>query len=212
MRLAILAASGGAALLLGGCNMITSPTPMFSGADVLGQAQMRPGVWTQDQTSCPFDERQPMDAWPHCAGGWVARPGGVLAAPGGDPKPALHFYPTLLVAGDPPILQVRADDKPGAPPTYIYMGVKVLKTDAEGRIIAYQDWPALCGPPPPTDANGPTHNGQTLQPFAGLVLDKDDPNCVASSPAPIRISAARSEAWREKDAIDHAHWVRDGDK
>jgi hypothetical protein len=213
MRWTILAAGCGVALMLGGCNLITSPTPMFSSADVRGQAQTRPGVWTEDQKDCAFDERQPMDTWPHCASGWVVQPGGVLAAPPGDPPPPLHLYPTLLVAGDPPILQVRADDKPGAPPTYVYLGVKVLKTDAEGRITAYKGWPALCGPPPPKNTDGsPTNNGRTLQIIEGLKPDPDGANCIASTPAPIRLSAARSEAWRDNADHDHAHWVRDGEK
>jgi hypothetical protein len=202
-------------LVLGGCNMITSPTPMFSAADVKGQAQLRPGVWTDDRKDCAFDQRQPLDAWPDCANGRIVRPDGVLGpAKGGAPIADWHLYPTLLVAGDPPILQVRADDKPNQPPMYVYLGLEVLKTDAQGRIAAYRQWPALCGPPPPDDANGPSNHGLTLQLIEGLTIDKDNANCVATTPAPIRVSAARSDAWRDKsdDGRDHAHWVRDGEK
>jgi hypothetical protein len=172
-------------------------------------------VWTDDRKDCAFDEHRPLEAWPQCANGWIVRPDGVLgAATGGAPVAAWRLYPTLLAAGDPPILQVRADDKPNQPPTYVYLGLRVLKSDARGRVTAYRQWPVLCGPPPPSDANGPTNGGLTLQPIEGVTPDKDNSNCVALTPAPIRVSAVRSEAWREKgdDGRDRAHWIRDGER
>jgi hypothetical protein len=212
MRLAAMAC---AALMLAGCNMITSPTPMFTAADARGQSQLRPGIWTDDRKDCAFDERQPIESWPHCANGWIVRPDGVLGeATAGARVADWHLYATVLAAGDPPILQIRVDEKPGQAPVYVYLGFEALKSGADGRITAYRQWPALCGPPPPSDANGPTNGGLTLQAIEGVSLDKASGNCVALTPAPIRLSVARSDAWREKsdDGRDRAHWVRDGER
>ena len=34
-----------AALLLGGCSMVTSPEPMFTAADAVGAPALRDGLW-----------------------------------------------------------------------------------------------------------------------------------------------------------------------
>lgn len=61
MRAAVWAALGISALALGGCDFITSSTPMFSAAAARWQAQPRPGVWMDEHQSCDFDASTPID-------------------------------------------------------------------------------------------------------------------------------------------------------
>ncbi len=85
-------------------------------------------------------------------------------------------------------------------------------------MIEYKMWPALCGPPPPPGDPNPDGDPMlTRHPIDGLVLDRKNHNCVASAPAPVRVSAQQSEAWNDADAKDNegrdrARWVRDGER
>lgn len=213
MRMAIVAA----ALMLGGCNLVTSTTPMFSAEDVKGQAQLRPGVWMDEHQSCDFDVKAPVDAWPACADGWIISGGAVIGPrQKGTPRAAWVSYPMLLVAGDPPLFQIRLDTPPGTAGPYFYAGVEVLKTDEQGRITALKSWPTLCGPPPPKETN-PKPNpdgsiplaGLTKAMIPGLVVDPTKQNCLALTPGPLRVSARQSQAWGDNN---RSKWVRDGDR
>lgn len=211
--LAILAA----AMLLCGCNMITSPNPLFSQADVQGQGQLRPGAWAIESKDCAFDIKQPVERWPSCAGGWIVGPGEV-AAPrrSGDPMSAWLHYPYRIVAGDPPVMQLHVrlnEEVETAPLIYVYLGLEVRKSDAEGRVTAYRIWPALCGPPP-LSGGTPNYGALTHEPVPGVVLDEKTGDCTAATQAPVRASAKLSPAWTpaNDDNSDRAHWVRDGDR
>jgi hypothetical protein len=215
MRMIVLAVLGLAAMGLGGCNIVTSDTPMFTAADAHGQAQMRPGVWTDEQQACDFDAKAPVDTWPNCARGWVVTPGGVTGPrEPGQPRSAWVESPTVLAAGDPPVLQVRADVGESLPartlPSYIYAGVRALKLDAEGRIVEIETWPAQCGPPPPPGPDGKGGDRLTNDPIPGLVVDREKNTCKAVTPQPLRVSARRSEAWAT--IMNRSRWVRDGER
>jgi hypothetical protein len=213
MRIAVSICLG---VLVAGCNMVTSDTPLFSSADMHGQAQFRSGVWMSEAKGCVVDTAKPMGEWPDCADAWVVHPGEVLS--GRDAKtPASTWqrYKTLLVAGDPAVLQVELDDESGGKTSYAYAGVKPLKTDAEGRIVEYKLWLALCGPPPKPD---PTSDKSAAilsdQMFAGLVATKDKQDCIASAQGPVRAAVAQSEALNgdNNEGRDTARWIRDGDR
>jgi hypothetical protein len=204
---------------LGGCNIVTSDTPMFTTADAQGQAQMRPGVWMDEQQTCDFDVNAPVDTWPKCARGWVVTRSGVTGPrEQGQPRAAWVESPTVLAAGDPPVLQVRADVGQGMPgelpagvlPAYIYAGARALKLDAEGRIVEMETWPVLCGPPPPPGPDGKGGDGLTNDPFPGLVVDRKKDTCKAVTPGPLRAAARRSEALAQSP--DRARWVRDEER
>jgi hypothetical protein len=203
------------AALLAGCNSVVSTTPLFSAQDAQGQPQPRPGVWSDENTGCDFDHRKPVSEWPGCATGWVVRPGAAMSFDDtGPPKPGQTLYAFVLAKGDPAVAQITLDDGSGPPPQYAYAGVRPLKLDAQGRMIEYRAWPAMCGPPPPPDPTGERDATTTLQPIAGLVLDPSTHNCVATAQGPVRESVRLSEAWSVADpqGRDRARWVRDGER
>jgi hypothetical protein len=204
----------GLAAMLAGCNTITSTTPLFSSADTRGQAQPRPGVWMDEDSTCVFDTSKPIGAWPGCADAWVVHPGAILAGrEPGTPITAWTSYKTILTKGDPAVLQIEVGaDSP--PKGYIYVGLRSLKLDAQGRVVEYKAWPALCGPPPPPDPNGQNTN-VTQQPIPGLVINKDHSDCTASAKGPVLVSVRESEAWggdTDGRGRDHVRWIRDGDQ
>ena len=124
MRIVALICLG---VMLAGCNAVTSTTPLFSSADIQGQAQFRSGVWLVEDKTCAVDTAKPIADWPDCAGAWIVHPGEWLV--GRDPgKPASTWtsYKTLLVRGAPPILQIGPSDDVGAQ-GYIYLGVRTAE-------------------------------------------------------------------------------------
>jgi len=205
-----------ASLMLASCNTVTSTTPLFSSADTSGQAQFRSGVWMDEDKTCAVDTSKPMTDWPDCADAWVVHPGEILAGRDpGAPLSAWTSYKTLLTRGDPAVLQIEVGADGTDPGGFVYAGVRVLKTDAQGRIVEYRAWPALCGPPPAPDPTGEKSAVVTDKPIAGLVIDKDKQDCIASAQGPVLISVKASEAWGGDEADrgrDTARWVRDGDK
>ena len=212
MRIAALIGLGA---LLAGCNTVTSTTPLFSSADARGQPQPRPGLWMDEDNTCVFDTTMPIGQWPGCADAWVVHPGEILAGRDpGTPASAWTHYKTILVKGDPALLQIEVGaDSP--PKGYIYVGLRPLKFDPQGRVIEYKAWPALCGPPPPPDPTGEKSTTATQQPIAGLIVDKDHDDCIASAKGPVLVSVGKSEVWggdSDGRGRDHARWVRDGDQ
>jgi hypothetical protein len=205
------------AALLTGCNMVTSPKPLFFAADAVGQPQLRPGVWVSKGPACVIDEQTPREAWPDCADSWIVRPGEVINSKNKDrPQGAGDHFPIVLAKGDPAVLQIGLTDDAGLFAAYVYMGLRVLKRDAEGRVIAYKLWPALCGPPPKADPNATGDLQLTARPIAGLVLDTKNHDCIASAQAPVHRSVSLSEAWNDEDSAasghDEARWVRDDER
>ncbi len=219
MRL-ILALTG--LLLLGACNMVVTKTPLFSKADTVGEAQLRPGVWRETpRDPCDFDETKPFIDWPGCANGFIVTDGQV----GGyntdaNGKKTWSSSDLLVAGGEPRVIQVLLKDL-GVKglgdlpfgPMYLYVAARPTKIDA--RIVAYTAWPILCGPPPPPDAKGPDGKAMrmgTLKPLPGLTMDKDDNNCTTSSQAVVRAAAKASVQWQDANATTEDHWIRDGDR
>ena len=209
-------------LLLGGCNMVVTKTPLFAKSDTAGVPQLRPGVWIQQSDKpCDLDVSKPLADWPDCAKGTIVLDGKL----GGyntdaDGKKTLSTVDAVIAGGDPRVIQVRMTDlgikgvgDVPLGPMYFYMAVRPTKIDEAGRITAYVAWPALCGPPPPqaakTQAGGMRFG--TLTPLPGLTMDKDDNNCTTTSQDALRTAAVASEKWTPPDTLSVEHWVRDGD-
>ena len=206
-----IAAVLGAALGLAGCNMVTSTTPMFADKDIRGQAQPRAGVWMSEHQTCDFDAGAPIDTWPKCADGWIVAPGAVIGPrEQGAPRAAWVSNPTVFAAGDPPVMQIHIAGATEPIPPYLYAGIRPLKLDAEGRIVEFKSWPALCGPPPPPDPNSKEIGGLTKEPIEGMTLDQSHQSCIATTPDLVRLSVRKSEAWSGDG--DRSRWVRDGDR
>ena len=195
-------------LLLGGCNAVITPTPLFTLADQAGGPAPRLGIWRFEiKSDCAVDESKPIGDWPECAQGLVWKEGGVAGfydrASG---APVWKVQPLIFAPGTPGIVQaemnvsgdIKVDGKPSA-----YAGARATKSDDQGRITALVIWPVLCGPPPPGQADGMT---KTLLP--GLSAKPEAPVCTTASVAALRNAAQASEAWTPKTIS--GHWVRDG--
>jgi hypothetical protein len=205
-----------ASLAMGGCNMIVTTSPMFSHADEAGAPKLRPGVWsTTPDKPCAFDEAAPLETWPTCASGAVVRDGAVVSLTESGGKKTSTTTEFVLAAGEPRVLQISMGGlgkASGLPITgYFYGGLRPTGDDDQGRITAYEAWPAFCGPPPKVEAGKAATGPQgTREPFAGLVMDKAGENCSAQSQDAVRNAAARSRALA--DSRSHSHWVRDGER
>ncbi len=118
-----------AALLLAGCNVVTSEKPWFTAS--AADPRLAPGLWVVLQSSeCAFDGVTALDKWPDCAKPFFVRGGEVLSPP--DSKPGQPSVPPevfddlgkwkstvpVLAAGDPMVWQLHPD---------------VVATDGEGR-------------------------------------------------------------------------------
>jgi hypothetical protein len=207
-------------LLLGGCNMLITKQPLYALSDAAATPQLREGVWrAKSDGKCVFTEARPVSRWPSCANGFVALHGMVRAYDHSKGKRTPTTSAFFLVGATPSVLQLPAEDKgpKGAAddPAYFYMGVRPTRTDDQGRVTAFAAWPALCGPPPPSDAkgaDGKTARYGSLEPLSGLSMDKDDNDCTTASQDAIHAAVIASEAWTKPDALLTAHWVRDGDR
>ncbi len=221
MRQLFVAAS---LLVLGGCNVVMTKTPLFGSADAAGAPQLRLGVWRgEPDRPCAVNEALPIARWPDCANVLVVQDG-LLSFHNRDAKgqPTLSSTPFVLAGGSPSVLQATEDDpdaKEGSAPAdrraYFYMGLRPTKTDPKGRITAFTAWSAMCGPPPPNDAkttDGKNTRYGSLSPLPGLTMDKQENNCTTSSKDAVHAAAAASEQWTKPESMVGAHWVRDGSR
>jgi hypothetical protein len=210
----------GAGLLLSGCNMVVTSTPLFTKADEDGAAQLKPGVWSgPTDASCTFDERAPLERWPSCANGDVVGDGAIAGYQDNGGKPVLVRSDDILAAGEPRVMQVHASTAtlgPGVTVSgYFYLALRPTGTDDHGRIITFTAWPVLCGPPP---ADTPLTNNKivlgTKHPLPGMVMDKDGNNCATGSTGALKNAAVASEKWATNDggSVSASHWVRDGER
>jgi hypothetical protein len=115
----------------------------------------------------------------------------------------------LIAAGDPLIAQIHPTAKDAPVRVYFYAAVRPFARDDQGRVVEFESWPALCGPPPPDDGQGDggMKHFITRQALPGLTIDGE--NCVATDPATVRKAATASLAW-VKDR-GRVRWIRDAD-
>jgi hypothetical protein len=201
-----------AALMLGGCNLVVTPRPLFSAADQAPGALPRSGVWrTAAKPDCAFDPAKPLGEWPECAGGVALQADGRARYYDHAAKPpAWKTQSLLFLPGSPMIGQVEVTvvgatlpvgDKP-----YAYVGVRPARTDEARRIVAMRVWPVQCGPPAPGDTLSLT---KSLLP--GLTAKRGEIACTTTDVAALRAAAAASEAWAPEPMRGEWAWVRDGD-
>lgn len=189
-----------AALSLGGCNLVTSKTPLFTRADTVETPVFRAGLWASDDPTCTFDADKPKDEWPECAGGKVIPAGqGVLQDEDGGE--------ILIAAGDPLIAQYHPKSEKNEAGGYVYGALRPTRTDAEGRVVGVETWLVECGPsPPPPNGQKPAKPGAwlTRKLLPGLKADGD--NCLARDPKVVRSAATANLAWQKPQAT---RWIRD---
>ena len=214
------------AALLGGCNIVVSKTPVFAQADTAGTPAFRPGLWVGEKDDCHFNEATPADKWPDCAEPVIVTPGEVRGVGAQAQK---QSTPYLLAAGDPLVLQAQADvDLSGgadasasgnghasasvsvegsAPRPFLFLGVHPLSFDHQGRIIRMEQWPVMCGPPPPEPTPGtPPEKASyvTRNPLPGLTIE--DQVCTPANKAAVINAARQTRAYGQ---VQTSHWVRD---
>jgi hypothetical protein len=215
-----------AAALLGGCNIVVSRTPMFAQADTAGAPAFRPGLWVGEKDDCRFDEAAPADKWPDCAEPVMVAPGEIRGVGAQEQKTST---PYLLAAGDPLVLQAQTDldlsakaeasasgdgsasaavaADASAPRPFVFLGVHPLAFDRQGRITRMEQWPVMCGPPPPEPKAGSSPaQGRyvTRDPLPGLTVEGED--CTPASKAAVINAARQTRAYSQ---IQTSHWVRD---
>jgi hypothetical protein len=214
-----------AALMLGGCNLVVSQTPVFSSSDAAGAPPFKPGFWASPDPGCDFKESAPFDAWPKCANGSEIQRDALIAtvdptavtATTSDNKtasgPKKVGLPYVLAAGDPRVMQVDLhipEAGLGQLGFFYFVAVKPTRFDDDGRITAAQLWPIQCGPPPPPQttqsANGGdlTKGAVTEHPLPGLKIANGECNPVDKDA--VRNAASPSRAWA--DNVGELHWVR----
>ena len=210
-----------AALLLGGCNLVVSDTPVFQPGDAAGAPPLKPGLWAAPDPGCAFEAASPLSKWPDCANGTVIGPNaivGTLTATGvtlenGKPPPKTVRLPYVLVAGDPRVMQVDMRmPELGKLGVFYFVALHPTAFDTDGRITAAQAWPVQCGPPPPANETptekDPTKGFVTEHPLAGMKLENGD--CHPAGRAVVLTAASASRAWI--DRIGEMHWVRAGER
>lgn len=212
---------------LSACNMVVSEKPWF---DAASGPQLKDGLWANLETpACLVEAAAPLADWPACAAPMMIR-GNTYAGPptGSEPEHvAARLDPVkwqplahVLVDGDPQIDQLflespaSGETAPGVnqrKSLYLYVAVKPTARDADGRIIATQRWPVMCGPMP-RNAKGKDGRPKfvTERPFAGLTVSEGA--CLAKDQAALRNAAAQSQgvAQAASFAVVTSRWVSDG--
>lgn len=175
-------------LLLAGCNMVVTASPLLRAGTGRDVVHPRPGVWLTLEDACrSFDAAAARETWPSCAGTLVMANGAVVSDEGGRLSGPM---PLLIVRGDPTIGQARLPAEEGAPAgsaeSYLYLGVEVTARDSGGLATALSVWPVQC------DASGRGASDGSLPLFAGLT--RQGRNCTTSDPAALRGAARESRA------------------
>lgn len=212
---------------LSACNLVVSKEPWF---DAASGPQLKDGLWANlDSPACAVDGTKPIKEWPECAQPMMIR-GNTYSGPpaGGDPaSAAARFDPSkwqplshVLVDGTPQVDQLyieapaASENAPAAAlrgSMYIYLAVKPITRDADGRITETQRWPVMCGQIP---RNKKTKDGKpvfvTDQPFPGLTVMEG--GCIAKDPAALRNAAAQSESVAQSAGMPLiiSRWMNDG--
>lgn len=206
-----------AVLLLGACNRVHSPEPLFSQADGVAAPALREGVWLVDGVSyaleplgrverCKVDTSKPVTRWKTCATWLLIRDGQILQLSTDRKEPEWAVISYLAVSGAPQILQVVDPSvDPGTLPMFDYFALTPTQVDAEGKAIAFESWPVQCGPNPPPTKKGENQRYLTLELNPGLIEDGN--NCTAQSKEAVRAAAEASRSWQGEPM--RARWIRD---
>ena len=202
----------GALLLLGGCtNYVKSSQPWFTAEHARQAPAVRSGWWVIVDTDCRFSAGAPSAAWPECVEPFLLPPGDRLLLRKASPDGSVDGE-YLLVSGEPLIVQVfaRGDGK-AEPPTadeYGYYGLKPRRHDSQGRITAFDVWPALCGPPRPI-TNEHWFDDRTQRPWPGLDIGNEATGCTARDVETLRGAVRRSKRFGYGGQAPAFRWIRD---
>jgi len=187
-----------AAISVAACNgMVTSERPLFTAADSRGAPVLKNGVWAwTHEADCQIDAKAELAAWPKCAEPFLVKDGRLtsLDAGRGERSAAL-----LLVAGDPPLIQVDDTAGPDSSGAAVYAGLRTTQIDAKGRAAAFNSWVVLCvSPTDPKDV------------LPGFELSARGDCCGVDDRGKVREAARASEAWASQDEPLAARWIRSG--
>jgi hypothetical protein len=198
-----------AAVVITACddnNHLRSRTPVLFRADEAALPTIPDGVWVSDNPGCAFEPARPVSHWPSCVDGIVVK-GGKAVFPESNSYDALSGLTRLQIG---PGLQI-GQEGPGDPgaASYGYYGVEVLAAGSDGRPRLLRSFSLLCGPRPPEDSR--TSDGkrrtQTLEPYAGVVLDEN--GCAPLGRAGLISAAFANRARAAADPGRAVRWVRE---
>lgn len=211
------------ALLASGCNLLIADESWLEQIeDDAEPIEFRDGLWIVESEECRFDEAKPLVEWPICAN-FVAPENDTWYTPDWEDGTADGSKPrvtgwtdqsTLIVSGNPAMIEVKvtqtdddSDEERESP--YMYLGLRLVSADKQGRATEVRLWPARCGP-----VRNPTRrvssDGRTVgtyvtsQPFPGLIIDSY--NCKAQTLDALK-SAIRSSEFLA-DNVRRVRWVR----
>jgi hypothetical protein len=185
------------ATLLAACHGVVSDKPLLTRA--ADAPTLRQGIWRGSSilsTPCDVDVRQPIAAWPDCAGAIIVGKSKLVELTRDHGRLKRTNVPYVLAAGQPLIVQLA--DSPGKNAQYEYLWVRVTSLDDEGRITGVAGWRVFCNS---HAANAPLYPGLT---------DRDG-DCTADSVGALR-GAAKASSESDADSPAQLRWVRDGTK
>jgi hypothetical protein len=223
------------AATLAGCSRpgeLATPRPLIGPGDAAGAPRFRTGLWrliwpNTDDTPCPFDAAQPVQAWPSCDALEQVAPDRLVAIAylrtplGSIRTERRHAY--ILAAGSPLVMQVFGDAYAGR---YSYEAVDDVTLDRDGRIVAARLTPIKCFDPTaltaamerqanimtddnthPIDDEPPASTPPALLP--GFIRDIGG-ECRPRDLAALH-NAAAADAAASSEGVNF-RWVRDGDR
>jgi hypothetical protein len=230
---------------LSACSVVVSTEPWFTEADAQPVPAFRDGLWVSAEPECRFDETRPAERWPGCASASFVRGNEHWSMQWNDVDHRgrrrrtfagweLHGPPpgALFVAnGDHLIVQFQAEEEAAAASpdetdtageeqdslAYMYVALRPLRRDENGKLTATEMWSVQCGPLPEkrpsqgrrhrSDDDQPalTEGNVTDRPFAGLTVGENV--CTAESVSALRNAAVLSEALQPPT---QQRWVREG--
>lgn len=223
----------GLLVLLAACNRVQTKAPLFGPEDARGAPVLREGVWLvegetlflteiEKPARCRVDVAKPTSRWPKCARWLLVRDGRLHQYMRGEGKGesgwAVQGF--LIAATQPTILQTAGSietwpvdpETEAGDPSHQYFVLAPTAADPEGRTVAFDTWPVLCGPHP-TGKPGKgesarfltreLHPGLTAEPVDGA----DPNNCMTTSREALLSAAAASRGWHGEPL--KVRWVRD---
>lgn len=207
-------------MTLSGCNMLITDAPLFTEADGPAKPALRNGVWLNEgepKKPCRVDVRKPVTRWPECADWMLVQDGRMLNFERDkDGVGAWEVRTFIAAAGAPQVLQFKwaiNEDAPsesgagGKTPSlaYSYFALMPTKTDADGKAIATETWPVMCGPEPSDVAKNMRNRYLTEELQPGFV--ESEQNCTTTSKDAVMAAAAAGRTWNGEPL--RARWIRD---
>jgi hypothetical protein len=204
--------------LLSGCNLVVSKEPWFAEADTAGAPRFRDGLWTSTKSNdCKFDSVSDPSTWPDCAANLRVKDNRWSSlerdqdAEGDEKSSVWKDFETVVVGGDPAIVQYKTSPEGIWNPSeqYVYLAVRPTQSDAQGNVVAFSAWAVFCGPVEQGQKKQTEASMVTSKPFEGLKMV--DYNCLAKDTGAVRNAALQSEKLvvNGRQQLGLVRWVRD---